>query len=255
MLNTLRSEWIKLRTIRMNHVLIILAIAFPLIITVLTAILIGDPTDMDAKELAGLVTGTSVITGMLLGVIGASSITGEFGFGTIRPTFAATPKRMRVVLAKGIVTVVVALVVEAAVVVICYGAGSVILSSRDATMDLGAPASQGSKEAMIGVVLFAAIVSVLGFGLGLVMRSTPASVAVLILWPLVAEGLIGALLAAAGVEDPFKWLPYNAGINLGNPDAANNGESLGRVVGGLYFFAVAAAVTVLGAMITNRRDA
>ena len=63
------------------------------------------------------------------------------------------------------------------------------------------------------------------------------------------------LLTAAGVEDPFKWMPYNAGINLGNPDAAADGESLGRVVGGLYFFGVAAAVTALGAVITNRRDA
>lgn len=254
MINTLRSEWIKLRTIRMNHVLVILAIAFPLIVTVLTAIF-ADEREMDAKDLAGLVTGTSVITGMLLGVIGAASITGEFGFGTIRPTFAATPKRMRVVTAKGIVTVVVALIVEAAVVVLCYGVGSAILKSRDATIDLGAASADGAKAAMLGVILFAAIVSLLGYGLGLVMRSTPASVAVLLLWPLVAELLIGGLLATAGVEHPFKWLPYNEGINLGNPDAVANGESLGRVVGGLYFFAVAAVITAVGAVITNRRDA
>jgi ABC-2 type transport system permease protein len=253
MLNTLRSEWIKLRTIRMNHVLAILAIAFPLVITVLTTLLINDPTDMDARDLTELVTGTSVITGMLLGVIGAASITGEFGFGTIRPTFAATPKRMRVVIAKGIVTVLVALVVEAAVVATSYGVGSAILTSRDVSLDLGA--ADGARAAMLGVVLFAAIVSLLGFGLGLVMRSTPASVAVLILWPLVAEGLIGAVLATAGVEHPFKWLPYNAGINLGNPGAESDAESLGRVVGGLYFFGVTAVVTALGALITNRRDA
>ena len=36
-------------------------------------------------------------------------------------------------------------------------------------------------------MLFAAIVSLLGYGLGLLMRDSPASVAVLILWPLVAE--------------------------------------------------------------------
>lgn len=254
MINTLRSEWIKLRTIRMNHVLVILAIAFPLVVTVLTALL-TDEQGTSAKDLVGVVTGTSVVTGMLLGVIGAASITGEFGFGTIRTTFAATPKRMRVVVAKGIVTIVVALVVEAAVVVVCYGVGSAILSSRGATIDLGDSSSSGAKAAMGGVILFAAIVSLLGYGLGLLMRSTPASVAVLLLWPLVAEGIVGALLAAAGVDHPFKWLPYNEGINLGNPDAVANGDSLGRLAGGLYFFAVAAAITVVGAMITNRRDA
>ena len=66
-----RAEWIKLRTVRMNAVLAIIAIAFPLVITVLTAVLI-DSDEMNARDLIGLVTGTSVITGMLLGVIGAS---------------------------------------------------------------------------------------------------------------------------------------------------------------------------------------
>jgi ABC-2 type transport system permease protein len=254
MIRALRSEWIKLRTIRMNHVLVILAIAFPLIVVVLTAAL-SDVDDIDTDDLAGLVTGTSVVTGMLLGVIGAASITGEFGFGTIRTTFTAIPKRLRVVAAKAVLTVLVALVVEAIVVVGCYGIGSAILSSRGATLDLGASDADGSIEAMVGVVLFAAIVSLLGLGLGLVMRSTPASIAVLILWPLVAEGIVGALMAAAGVEHPFKWLPYNQGIQLGNPDAESNGESLGRVIGGLYFFGVTAVVTAIGAIVTKRRDA
>jgi ABC-2 type transport system permease protein len=160
-----------------------------------------------------------------------------------------------VIEAKGIVTVVVSLIVQAAVVVLCYGIGAAILKSRDATIDLGSASAAGSKEAMLGVILFAAIVSLLGYGLGLMMRSTPASVAVLLLWPLVAELLIAGLLAAIGVEHPFKWLPYNEGLNLGNPDALSNAESMGRVVGGLYFFAVAAAVTAIGAVITSSRDA
>lgn len=254
MIDVLRSEWIKLRTVRMNLVLVIIAVAFPLIVSVLTTLLI-DADDMGARDLAGLVSGTSVITGMLLGVIGAAGITGEFGFGTIRPTFAATPKRMRVIVAKAIVTVVVALVVEALVVLLSYGIGSAILSSRGGTVDLGESGRGGAVEALVGVVLFAAIVSLLGYGLGLLIRSTPASIAVLVLWPLVAENIIGAVMFAAKVDHPFKWLPYNAGINLGNPDAGSDSESLGRVVGGLYFFAVTTVVVSIGAFLTNRRDA
>ena len=37
MINVLRSEWIKLRTVRMNFVLAIIALAFPVIVVVLTA--------------------------------------------------------------------------------------------------------------------------------------------------------------------------------------------------------------------------
>jgi len=253
MINALRSEWIKLRTIRMNWVLVIIAVAFPLIVSVLTAAL-NDNSEFDAENLLSVVTGTSVVTGMLLGVIGAATITGEFGFGTIRPTFAATPKRMVVIIAKAIVTVLVAIVVEAVVVAACYGIGSAISSSRDRHIDL-ADAPNG-KPAIVGVILFAAIVALLGYGLGLLIRNTPATVAILVLWPLVAEGIIGALLNVAGVSHPFKWLPYNAGINIANPSSdISSAEQLGRVAGGLYFLAVTAVVTALGAIATSRRDA
>jgi ABC-2 type transport system permease protein len=105
-------------------------------------------------------------------------------------------------------------------------------------------------------VAFAAIVALLGYGLGLLIRSTPAAVSILILWPLVAEGIVGAVLRAAGFETAFKWMPYQAGINMGNPTLGDDGgESLGRVAGGLYFFAVTAAIGVIGAASTIRRDA
>ena len=252
MISTLRSEWIKLRTVRMNWVLAAIAVAFPLVITVLTTLLV-DNDDMNSGDVVGLVTGTSVVTGMLLGVIGAAGITGEFGFGTIRPTFAATPKRSRVIVAKAIVTVVVGAVVEAVMVAICFGIGSAILNSRGGDISLGG--ADGEQAALIGIVCFAAIVSLLGLGVGLLIRSTPAAVAVLILWPLVGEGLIGALLSAAGVDNAFKWLPYQAGFNLGNPDAGQTTDSLGRWTGGLYFFVVTAVIAAVGAWSTSTRDA
>ena len=71
MINTLRSEWIKLRTVRMNLVLFIIAVAFPLIVSVLVASL-GDIDDLRASDVVGLVTGSSVVTALLLGVVGAS---------------------------------------------------------------------------------------------------------------------------------------------------------------------------------------
>ena len=246
----MQSEWIKLRTIRMNWVLVIIAIAFPVAISALTAML-SDISDLDAQALVAVVTGTSVVTAMLLGVVGAATITGEFGFGTIRVTFAATPKRGVVIAAKALVTVAVAIAVEAIVVIVAYGLSAAIASSRDAEIDF-ADVDTGTA-ALIGVVLLAAIVAFLGYGLGLLIRSTPAAVAILILWPLVGEGIVGALLAVAGVEEPFRWLPYNAGIQLANPDQDSVG--FGRVGNGLYFFLVAAGVTAIGAWSTNRRDA
>ena len=252
MIDIIRSEWIKLRTVRMNYVLTILAVAFPLVITVLTAALI-DVDDMSSRDLVEMVTGTSIITGMLLGVIGATAITSEFGFGTIRPTFAATPRRTRVLVAKGIVTILMALAVEAFVVVVCFGLGSGLLNGRDGDIALG-DVDLG-KQALIGVVLFAAIVALLGYGLGLLTRNSPAAVAILILWPLVAEPLVGATAQRDRARQPVQVDAVPSRQLSCSTCIPSDDETFGRVAGGLYFFAVATALTVGGALVTNRRDA
>lgn len=253
MFNILRSEWIKLRTVRMNFVLVLLAIAFPLAIALPTAALV-DVQDMSTVDVLDMVRTTSIITAMLLGVIGATSITSEFGFGTIRPTFAATPRRLRVLAAKAIITIVVGLVIAAVVVVLCYSLASGILNSRDGNVSLDQV--DGGSTALLGVVLFSGIVSLLGYGLGLLTRSSPVAVAVLILEPLVAEFLIAGLLGAAGLNDPLKWMPYQAGGQLFSlPSEVADENVLGRIPGGLYFLVVAAAVAAVGAVVTNRRDA
>jgi ABC-2 type transport system permease protein len=250
-INTIRSEWIKLRTVRMNLVLFIIAVAFPVIVSVLVASL-GDITDLEASDVAGLVTATSVITALLLGVVGAVSISAEFAYGTIRPTFAATPRRMRVLISKAVVVALFAAVAEALVVVFCFGVASAIATSRGASVSLsGQPEA---RAALIGVVVFAIIVSLLGLGLGMVIRNTPAAVAVLILWPLVVENIIRLILSAAGVDNPEKFLPYSSGVLLGRPDPPGS-DTLGRVAGGVYFAVVTAAVAAIGAVVTARRDA
>jgi ABC-2 type transport system permease protein len=250
-ISTIKSEWIKLRTVRMNLVLFVIAVAFPVIVSVLVASL-GDIDDLRVSDVAGLVTGTSVVTALLLGVVGAVSISAEFAYGTIRPTFAATPRRTRVLLAKAIVTAVFAAVAEALVVVFCFLVSSAIASSRGATVSLdGEPEA---RAALIGIVIFAVIVSLLGLGLGMIIRNTPAAVAVLILWPLVVENIIFLILNAAGVDHPQKFLPYISGFGLGDPNLASS-DSLGRVAGGLYFAAVTVVVALIGALITTRRDA
>ena len=251
MINTIRSEWIKLRTVRMNLILFVLGVAFPVIVSVLVASL-EDVNNLKAADIAGLVTGSSVVTALLLGVVGAVSISAEFAHGTIRPTFAATPRRGRVLISKAVVIALFAAVAEALVVMFCFAVSSAIAKSRGVKMSLsGEPEA---RAALIGIVVFAVIVSLLGFGLGMVIRNTPAAVAVLILWPLVVENIILAILSAAGVDHPQKFLPYISGFGLGNPNAATS-DTLGRVAGGLYFAGVTAMVAIAGALVTARRDA
>lgn len=254
MIDTLRSEWIKFRTVPMNVVLLAIGAGLPFIITLLTTLLI-DAEDMDGADVLALAIGSSLITAMLLGVIAVAGVAGEFGFGTIRPTFAATPRRMRVVGAKVVLSVGVAAVVQFVLIAACFAIGSALINSRGGSA--GWADTTGSREPIVGIVLFAAIVSLIGVGIGLLVRSTPGAVAILILWPLIAEGLIATLLLVARLDTVAEFLPFQAGNRLWFFDDESLGEDvvLGRWTGGLVFLVAAGVVVWLGALVTSKRDA
>lgn len=252
MINVLRSEWIKLRTVRMNWILGIIAFAFPLIVTLLTAFFNGDDYAFGARQLIELLTGTGVVATLLCGVIAGASITSEFGFGTIRPTFAAVPRRMRVIVAKGVVAVFSAMVLVAFVALIGAFVGRQLAEGQGATIDFGEVSA--AVPAVVGLVVLAGLMSLAGYGLGLITRSTPAAISILIVWPLIAEGLIGALIQViTGWHNVAQWMPFQAGIRLVFVEQEFDGPS--RVVAGLYFGGVAAALAAVGAFAVSRRDA
>jgi ABC-2 type transport system permease protein len=245
----MRSEWIKLRTVRMNLVLVIVGVAIPFVICGLTAVL-SDST-RSREDILGFTTGASVLTALIIGVIGAVSITGEFTHNTIRPTFAATPQRMRVLIGKAIVLIIGAAVVTGVVVFGSFALTAGISEARDLVVG----GTFNATPALVGTVVFAMLVTLFGFGIGMVVRNQPTAISLLLLWPLLVEGLIGAMLAIAGVDNPFRWLPYNAGLQLAAPTTGQGSDSLGRVAGGLIFAAFVAVITVIGSVITARRDA
>ncbi|MCU1364446.1 MAG: hypothetical protein JWN39_85, partial [Ilumatobacteraceae bacterium] len=147
MTHLLRSEWIKLRTVRVNYVLGIIAAAFPIVIIVLVALLNSD-ADSAAHDLPGAVTGTMLVTALLLGVVGALNLTSEYSHNTIRTTFAAVPQRTRVLLAKASVSLAATLVFAALIEAITFALGAVILNARGG--DVSPTGTQ--KAAMLGLV-------------------------------------------------------------------------------------------------------
>ncbi|MGB8862219.1 MAG: ABC transporter permease [Ilumatobacteraceae bacterium] len=253
MMNLLRSEWIKLRTVTMHWVLSIIALAFPLVVTLLTAYFNGDSNEFSANDLISVLTGSTVVSSLLCGALAAASITGEFGFGTIRPTFAATPNRWKVVVAKGIVVVGFTIALAAVVQLVGWYVGGPIAEARGATIDLGEVPT--GVPAMVGAVLLTALMTLAGYGLGLLTRSTAVAVAVLIVWPLIAEGLVGQLIVLATDNEKIRnWMPFQAGIRLAIVDTFGDGGP-SRLAAGIYFGAFTMALTAIGAWLVNRRDA
>jgi ABC-2 type transport system permease protein len=253
MINLLRSEWIKLHTVTMNLVLGLVAMAFPLAVSLLTAWFNGDNADFTTRDFIGVLTGTAVICALLCGVVAATSITSEFGFGTIRPTFVATPTRLNVVIAKGVVVIGATTIMATIVQLIGWFVGGAIADSRGATIDLAQVPT--GVPAMVGAVVLTALMALGGYGFGLITRSTPVAISILIVWPLIAEGLVGAVLRLIiDNENVQNWMPFQAGIRLAFVDIIST-EGPTRLVSGLYFGAVAAALVAVGGWSVSRRDA
>jgi ABC-2 type transport system permease protein len=254
MIRTVSSEFIKLRTVVVHWVLAIIAIAFPLVITVLAAIFGDFSFTQDGPELSeeigGLVVGTAIVSAMLLGAMGAISLTSEYGHNTIRPTFAATPSRPRVHAAKLIVNSVVIALVALVALLVTWFAAEAILAARDRTVSIG---DSDVLASMASLVALAVVVSGFGFSLGLLIRNSPATVTILLLWPLIIENLVGGLLSVVGADGVVKYLPYSAGLLAVVGD--DSVDSLGRPMGLVWFGAVVGVLLIGGVLLDSKRDA
>jgi ABC-2 type transport system permease protein len=253
MLNLIKAEWIKLRTVRVNVVLASLGAALPLAIVVLVALLAKNPQEQQASELIALINVPMVITSLLFGVIGALNLTGEFSHGTIRNTFAATPQRRQVLIAKAIVGWAATTVFAGVIVVLCFFLGSTIFESRDAAFTF----ESHNYQALLGVVVLSGLLSLLGFGFGLLIRNSPATVVMFVLWIVLIENLIGLVMRFAGVDNPENWLPVSAAFQMVDPDRSRNASqwNAGRWDGGIYLGAVVLVMIIIGIIVNERRDA
>ena len=250
MTRTILSEWIKLRTILAHKILVLAAVAFPLVIVTLAATF-GDVAEgPDSVEMAEFILGVCVVTAMLVGVVTVIGLTSEYTHNTIRPTYAATPARPKVLTSKLIVSSAIAVVLGVVAVFGTWLSGSTIFNSRGGETSISDPKVM---TILISTVILAVLVTWFGFGIGLLLRNSPASVSLLLLWPLLIENLIRVFLSLVGSEGAAKYLPYQAAISAAtaNPDPGD----LGRPGGQILFACVGAALIGIGVWLDGRRDA
>lgn len=250
MIRTLQAEWIKLRTVLAHKILVVVAIVFPLAVGTLAATFGDIEGAPDSGELAEFVLGVSIVAAMLLGVVAVIALTSEYTHNTIRPTYAATPARVRVLASKLIVSSAATLAVGVLVVFGTWFATSRILSARDHSVSISAP---HVKAVLISAVVLALLVTWFGFGIGLIIRNSPASVSTLLLWPLLIEGLLQLVFGLIGWDGAGKWVPYQAAINAAGLEPGD--DSLGRPGGQIWFAVVGIALVAVGTWLDNRRDA
>ena len=249
MIALIRSEWLKLRTVRSNITMACFAVVLPLAITLLTTAFIGIDS-VDDRTVSATLLGSGSLSVLLFGIIGVLAITQEYSQGTIRLTLAANPRRTRVFVAKGIVLAILSGGLTAFIILVGNTAGEAILDSRGA---IGKLSNDKMGQAYLAMIALSILVSLLGMAIGTLTRNPPSAVTVLVLWPLLVESLIGGLLSVIINDAIFEWLPFQTGLNALRLEDSDIDFGRWGSVG--YFGLWILALSLFAHTVFKRRDA
>ncbi len=185
--------------------------------------------------------------GSLVAVLAAIGITGEFRHRTATATFLSTPDRTRVVVAKALTYVLVAVGYALA----CVGLTLAIVVPWLGSMDIDVAVTAGGNLAtLVGVVIAVALYALIGVGLGALLRDQVATVVALLVYLYVVEPVITRIPA---LGDFSKFLPGSAAAAVTRV-TQRGVEFLPGWQGGLVLTAYGALLAVAGSMLVARRD-
>ena len=215
MTRLIRTEFLKLRTIRMTYGLLAATAGLTALISVVIASRTGHSVGMGGDIVPSLSTQaglTRVVTatrfGMLFAtVLGVIVSSGEFRHGTATPTYLAAPHRNRVMIAKIVAAAVVGLAFGAVASGIATAVGLAFVSAKGFTVAL--PAATMLRFAA-GAAAGAALLAAAGTAVGSLVRQQVVAVVGVVAWGIVIEEILAGLFPAEA-----RYLPYTAAIAMG----------------------------------------
>lgn len=259
-----RSEWIKLRSIRST----VWCYAILVVVTIGMAVLLGRVVDNGGSTLpqeavdanfVSINTAAVSLTALVVAVLGVLIITGEYGTGQVRSTFTADPGRTGVILAKATVLALATFVISAVATWIGVLVSLPLQAANGAHPAVGDPSV---FMPILGSSVFVMLLALLAYGIGLLVRSSAGGIAIalgiLLVLPIVLSG-IAALTDAQWLMDVTKFLPDQAGVQLyayssAAVDAAQKGVVLNGWGGFAVLLAEVVAVGALALTVARRRD-
>jgi ABC-2 type transport system permease protein len=206
----IRTEVLKLATIRTVRLLVMGGVALGGLLGTVTALTSGEDVSAPLGSAAGManVLGVSAMPGFVMLVLGVLSMAGEYQHRTITPTLLATPDRDRVVASKLVAVALVGLAVALAMM------GASLLAALPHVLAAGGSPDLADAEVgrtVAGTLAAGALFGTAGVGVGALFRSQLATVVALGAWVVVAEGVLGTVLGA----DAGRWFPARAASVLG----------------------------------------
>ena len=252
--NVLRAEFAKLRTVRSTYWTLLVAFAADVGFAALAAAVIApklsahDRAQVDVVQLARAGIHLSQIA---YGVLGALIMTGEYGSGMIRTTLAAVPRRRALLAAKALVFTAVALSTSVISTLLGY---LVFLAALPANVLSGTSlSSPGVARAVLGGGLYLTALGLIGFGLGVALRSSAGAIATLF-GLLFVPPLLLDLLPGTWKADIGPYIPMQAGEQV-FVASSHEAVALAPWTGFAVFCLYAAAALLAGFLLITRRDA
>lgn len=259
-----KSEWIKLRSLRSTMWALIITVVVMIGFSVLLAFVAHNFATPHAggqgqgPPSAGM-TNTEVVqfvntfgyhfAELVVAVLGVLLITGEYGTGMIRSTMAAVPKRIPALIAKYLVVGITTFVVSLVAIAISYVVTKPILG-RD---NLNAGLTGQTVRVFLACALLLAMISLFALAVGAMMRHSAGAIStvlgILLLVPIIL-GILGNFVSWAG--DIAKWMPNSVADRMLATTTASGDLTPWQGFGMLALY-----VVVLGAasaVLLRRRD-
>jgi ABC-2 type transport system permease protein len=183
-------------------------------------------------------------------VLGVTGMTGEHRYQTVTPTFLATPRRARVVVAKAVAHLGVGIAYGVVAVVAAFLAGGTVVLIRGFDLGLGTP---GLWRAVVLGVLAVAAWTLLGLGIGTLIRNQVAAILVAVAITFLVEPLLSVALGAADLDAIGKFLPSSASSAMTSPPSQFL-DLLPWWGGALVLLGYAVLFAGLGVLLSVRRD-
>lgn len=264
----LRSEWIKLWTLRSTWwtlgATVVVMVGFALMLALIVQLVGSEMEGASPEDQAAMGTmlgGTTVVAAgfemaaLVVAVLGALMITGEYSTGMIRSTFAAVPRRLPAFFGKAVVLVLVTAVLITVSLALSWLVTYPLLNGNDATVDFG---NSDQIRSLGGTVLYVTLVALFALGLGALLRHTAGAiftvVAIFLVIPTIVQIATFAASQLEWVGTVNKLLPSVAGAQI-TPNAGAFPDVLDPWVGISVLAGYTALVLAGAAMRVKFQDA
>jgi ABC-2 type transport system permease protein len=247
------SEWIKLFSLRSSWITLAVAVIAVIGLGALFSAVTNShwseirPEERLQFDPVGVSLRGVMLAQLVIGVLGALVITGEYATGMIRSSLMAVPRRLPVLVSKAVVFAGVTFALMLVSAFVAFFVGQAALGSHGTTLGAG-----HALRPIVGVALYLTVVALFALGLGFALRNTAGTIATVFALLLVLPGL-AQLLPTSWQPHVLPYLPSNAGASVFqvHPDTG----MLSTWTGFGVFCAWAAAALVAGMVVLKKRDA